>query len=258
MNFYKKIEEIQAKQEQAVLCIIVQTKGSTPRKTGAKMIVYENGTIAGTIGGGNLEQKAIQQALVQLKKDESDTFQYNLVKDLEMCCGGMVAIYYEPIKKMHKLYIFGAGHTGEALARMAVMTDFEVTLFDDRPTYLENVNLEKVKTRLIDFSKDLDGVEVDDFTYIAIMTYSHDVDRQILSRFVEEDLAYLGMIGSQRKITVAKKYLKEQQMGTLAEIESIDMPIGLDIHANTPAEIAVSVLAKLIQVRNNKKVSARE
>ncbi len=254
MNIFKEIEKVQAGNERAVMCIIVQTKGSTPRKTGAKMMVYPDGSISGTIGGGNLEQQAIKQALIQLEKDEADTFKYNLVQDLEMCCGGMVAIYYEPIKKMHKLYIFGAGHTGEALARMAVMTDFEVSLFDDRQEYLEGINLEKVTTQLIDFDKDLEPLTGDDSTYMVIMTYSHEVDRQILSRYVEEDLAYLGMIGSKRKIAVAKKYLKDQQLGTVKTINAIDMPIGLDIHAITPAEIAVSVLAKLIQVRNGEKV----
>ena len=252
MNFYKEIEKIQARDIQAVLCIIVQTKGSTPRKTGAKMIVFEDGSIFGTIGGGNLEQQAIKQALIQLKTDEAGTFKYNLVKDLEMCCGGMVAIYYEPIKKMQKLYIFGAGHTGEALAKMATLTDFEITLFDDRKDYLDKIEIQNAVTKHINFEKDLQKIKPNASSYIVIMTYSHDVDRQILARFADEDIAYLGMIGSQRKIAVAKKFLKSKQVATHAQIESIDMPIGLDINAKTPEEIAVSVLARLIMVRNGK------
>jgi xanthine dehydrogenase accessory factor len=253
VNFYKEIETIQAGNKQAVLCIIIQTKGSTPRKTGAKMIVQEDGSIIGTIGGGNLEQKAIQQALIQLKKGEADTYKYNLVKDLEMCCGGMVAIYYEPIKKMQKLYIFGAGHTGEALAKMATLVDFDITLFDDRKDYLDKIDIPNVHTHHIHFDKDLKKIKSDASTYVVIMTYSHDVDRQILSRFADKALAYLGMIGSQRKISVARKYLKGEQTATYAQIEAIDMPIGMDINAITPEEIAVSVLAKLIQIKNTKK-----
>jgi xanthine dehydrogenase accessory factor len=250
VNLFKKIEDIKAGKGKAALCIIIQTKGSTPRKVGTKMLVYEDGSIFGTIGGGNLEQKVIAQAIVQMNLKKPDTFKYNLVKDLEMCCGGMVAVYIEPIMKTNTLYIFGAGHTGEALAKMASFLNFEVTLLDDRKEYLDKVEIENITKELIDFNTDLDRFKTNPNTYIVVMTYSHPVDRQILSHYVDEDLAYLGMIGSKRKIVVAKKMLQDEKYASREQVNKIDMPIGLSIGAIEPAEIAVAILAKLIEVKN--------
>lgn len=247
---FDEIVNITKEASGAVLCIVVQTKGSTPRKVGTKMIVKEDGSIVGTIGGGNLERNVIEQALIQLERHEANTFKYDLVKELEMCCGGSVAVYMEPIMKTKKLYIFGAGHTGEALADIASKLDFEITLFDDRKDYIAPIKNKDVKTQLIDFDKDLGSITIDDHTYIVIMTYSHPVDKQILSYYVDKDLAYLGMIGSQRKTEVAKKMLKNEQLGTTQQIKRIDMPIGVEINAESPMEIAVSILAKLIAVKN--------
>ncbi len=250
MNLFNEIENIRERGEQAILCIIVQTKGSTPRKVGAKMIVKEDGSILGTIGGGALEKKVIEQAIVQMKLNAPDTFKYNLVKDLEMCCGGSVAIYFEPIMKNNTLYIFGAGHTGKALAKIAVTLDFEVILFDDRIEYLENINVENVNTQILDFKKDLEKLNTDGQTYVAIMTYSHPLDRHILSHFIDKELAYLGMIGSKRKIAVTKKMLRDEKRATVKQISKIDMPMGIDINPEEPEEIAVSILAKLIAIKN--------
>ncbi len=252
MNLFKAIQEIQARNEKAVLCFIVQTSGSTPRKIGAKMLVYADGKIRGTIGGGNLEKQVIKQALVQMKLGAATTLKYNLVKDLEMCCGGQIAIYFEPIMKKNELYIFGAGHTGEALAGMAIDLGFKVSLFDDRKEYLDQINIENVNLKLINFEKDLEEISTDDHSYVAIMTYSHPIDRDILSFFADKDLAFLGMIGSKRKIEVTKKMLKEKNISTKL-IDKINMPIGLNFKTDGPEEIAISILAKLIDVKNNRK-----
>lgn len=249
-RLYHKIEEVRKRGKKAALCIIIQTKGSTPRKIGAKMLVYENASIAGSIGGGNLEKKVIEQAIIQMELNVPDTFKYNLVKELEMCCGGSVAVYIEPIMKINRLYIFGAGHTGEALARIALTLDFEVTLLDDRAEYIENINIKNLTAAVFDFKKDLAEIKTGDYTYIVIMTYSHPIDRQLLSYFVDKKLAYLGMIGSERKIMVAKKMLKEGAFASVKQIRKIDMPMGLNIKADGPEEIAVSILAKLIEVKN--------
>ena len=251
-KLYHKIEEVRKEGKIAALCIIIQTKGSTPRKIGAKMLVYENASISGSIGGGNLEKKVIEQALVQMKLSVPDTFKYNLVKELEMCCGGSVAVYIEPIMKINRLYIFGAGHTGEALARIALTINFDVTLLDDRAEYIENIKINNLTTTVFDFEKDLENLKIDANTYVVIMTYSHPVDRQLLSYFVDKKLAYLGMIGSERKVVVAKKMLKDGEFASVKQLQEIDMPMGLAIKANGPEEIAVSILAKLIEVKNKK------
>ena len=223
MSFYNKIDRISQKKAKAALCIIVETKGSTPRKVGAKMIVSENRSIIGTIGGGNLEKKVIENALQQINKNEAKLFKHDLLHQHNMCCGGSVEIYIEPIQKMNKLYIFGAGHTGEALAKLASNLNFEIALFDDRKEYLSPINLPSVKSSLIDFNTDLEKLSTDKNTYVVIMTYSHPVDRQILSYFADKDLAYLGMIGSERKVIVTKKILKDEQVATVEQINNINM-----------------------------------
>jgi xanthine dehydrogenase accessory factor len=250
MNLWDEINTARKEGRKATVCTVVKTTGSTPRKVGAKMLVFEDGAISGSIGGGMLEKKCIDQALKQLVLGEPITCEYNLVKDLKMCCGGRVAIYFEPMLKNNILYIFGAGHTGQALAELAINQDFDICVFDDRPEYLEQVKMEGVETKLIDFSQDLSAIATNPNTYIVIMTYDHPTDRAILSVFAQKESAYLGMIGSQRKIIVTKKMLKNEQLASLGEIKKIDMPIGIPINAETPSEIAISVMAKLIEVKN--------
>ena len=116
-TLYDIIPEIQKSSENAAVCIIVNTKGSTPRKAGAKMIVYENGKLFGTIGGGDLEKKVIENAQTIIASKEPKLFRHDLLHQHGMCCGGTVEIFIEPIMKKNKLYIFGAGHTGQALAK---------------------------------------------------------------------------------------------------------------------------------------------
>lgn len=250
MNLLKEIEGIRKSKEKGVLCIIVQTKGSTPRKVGAKMIVKEDGGIIGTIGGGNLEKKVIENAIQQIKINESKLFKHDLLHQHNMCCGGTVEVYIEPIQKMNKLYIFGAGHTGNALAKHAIDMDFETYVIDDRAAYLDDINIEGINKLNLDYKKVLPTLPFDDKTYIVIMTYEHSHDRDILSYCIKQPYAYLGMIGSERKVKLTKKMFTEGKLATEKELKKIDMPMGININAEGPEEIAVSILAKLIDVKN--------
>lgn len=251
MNLLKEIETIRNSGVKAVLCIIVQTKGSTPRKMGAKMIVKEDSSIIGTIGGGNLEKKVIENALHLIEKDEPKLFKHDLLHQHNMCCGGSVEIYIEPIKKMNKLYIFGAGHTGNALAKYAIDMDYEVYVIDDRAAYINDIIIEGVNKMNLDYKKVLPSLPFDVNTYIVIMTYEHAYDRDILSYCIKQPHAYLGMIGSERKVKLTKKMFIEGKLATKTALEKIDMPMGIDINAEGPDEIAISILAKLIAVKNS-------
>ncbi|MHB8259066.1 MAG: XdhC family protein [Bacteroidia bacterium] len=246
---YDKIQEAVNHGKELVLCIITNTKGSTPRKTGAKMLVYDDGSIYGTIGGGDLEKKVIANALSVLKKKMPETFKHDLLHQHSMCCGGTVEIYLEPIMKKNKLYIFGAGHTGQALARQAVNFNFEVILIDDRKEYIDQCYVEEVNKMNLDFKQALALLPFDANTYICIMTYDHDIDREILSYCIRKEFAYVGMIGSHRKVAVTKKMFIEAGHVSEEEIKRVDMPMGIDILAETPEEIAISILAKLIMER---------
>jgi len=250
-NIYEKIIESQKDNKNAVVCTIVNTKGSTPRKVGAKMIVYENGKIFGTIGGGELEKSVIKNALKQIKENEPKIFRHDLLHQHGMCCGGTADIYIEPIMKKNKLYIFGAGHTGQALAKYAANFQFEVVLIDDRKKYLYDCTLSEINKMHLPFGEALKFLPFDKQTYICIMTYNHPIDRNILSFCLKKPFAYLGMIGSQRKVEMTKKIFAEAGICLFEELESVDMPMGLDICAEGPDEIALSIMSKLIVVKNN-------
>lgn len=250
MNLLNEIDTIRKSGTKAVLCIIVHTKGSTPRKVGAKMIIKEDGSIIGTIGGGNLEKKVIENGLNQINKNEPQLFKHDLLHQHNMCCGGSVEIYIEPIKKMNKLYIFGAGHTGNALAKIANDMNFDVFVIDDRAEFIDEIAVDGINKMNLDYKKVLPSLPFDNQTYIVIMTYEHEFDRDILAYCIKQPHAYLGMIGSARKVKLTKKMFFEGKLATKTELEKVDMPMGISINAEGPEEIAISILAKLIDVKN--------
>ncbi|TAH38987.1 MAG: XdhC family protein [Bacteroidetes bacterium] len=251
-KFYQKIIDAQKSNLRVALCVIVNTKGSTPREKGAKMLVYSNGEIFGSIGGGELEKAVIANAIRSLKTGQSELFRHDLLHQHNMCCGGSVEIFIEPIMEKDKLYIFGAGHTGHALASHARLLDFEVVIIDDRKEYLDQIDLDGINKLHLHYSQALPLLPMDEQTYICIMTYSHPYDRDILSFCIKKPVAYLGMIGSRRKVEMTKKMFVEAGVGTISELENVDMPMGIDIAAETPDEIAISILAKMISVRRVK------
>ena len=251
-SLYQKIIDIENGSGIAALCTIIATKGSAPRKTGAKMLVYKNGSIDGSIGGGALEKKVIGQALEVLKNNSAKIVIHNLVTELAMCCGGTVELFIEPVMSKKKLYIFGAGHCGKALARFAVDLDFNVTLIDDRYDAFEGIDISECTLVKEHHANAIENLSFDENTFVVILTYNHAYDREILALTSKKTHGYIGMIGSLRKVEIAKKNIVASNILDEQELNKIDMPIGLDIKAITPQEIAISILAKLIEVRNKK------
>ena len=249
-NIFETISEAGKYQTDLALCIIVKTHGSTPRETGAKMLVFPDGRISGTIGGGELEKSVIEQALKVLKSGKPAFFRHDLLHQHNMCCGGSVDVYIEPIMKKKRLYIFGAGHTGHALAKLAGGLDFEIYIIDDRKEYLDQINIEGLSKMNLHYAQALPLLPFDDQTFVAIMTYSHPYDRDILAFCLKKPHAYLGMIGSQRKVEMTKKMFEDGKIATLSDLDKVDMPMGIDIGAESPEEIAISILAKMIAVKN--------
>ena len=250
MDLFKEIEKIRESDQPAALCTVVQTKGSTPRKVGAKMLVYGNGDIAGTIGGGHLEKEVVENARHQIKEKAAKLFKHDLLNQHKMCCGGSVEVFIEPISRMKHLYIFGAGHTGKAIAQLAAHLDFDIYVIDDRQEYLDQIpagSVHKVRAPYKDF---LPQIRFDDNSYIVIVTYEHAMDRDILAYCIRQPHAYLGMIGSERKVLVTKKLFMEAGIATAGQLAEVKMPIGKSISAETPEEIAISILAEIIEVKN--------
>ncbi|HXC04067.1 MAG TPA: XdhC family protein [Bacteroidia bacterium] len=252
-SLYRKILEIENSNEKAALCTIIGTQGSAPRKTGAKMLVGVKGRIEGTIGGGSLEKAVISQALEVLESNTPVRVKHNLVADLAMCCGGSVELFIEPVMNKKKLYIFGAGHIGKALAGFALDLDFKVTLIDERYEAFEGQEGALYTLKQEQHTSAIEQLEFDTQTLIVILTHNHAYDREILALTSKKPHLYIGMIGSERKVLIARKNLVSSGILNEEEMDGIDMPIGIEMKAVTPQEIAISILAKLIDVRNWKK-----
>jgi len=250
-NIYEKI--IQAEQSDALsaLCIVTKIYGSAPGKPGMKMIVYEDGSIAGTVGGGAIEKDVMEKALEIMQTASPMYFNFNLKNDLNMECGGGAEVYIEPINQKKKLYIFGGGHIGKALSGFAFELGFDITLIDERQGIFDSYTNDKIKFNNEHFSNAISKINFDKRSFFVIVTHQHINDAEILKLLCNKTYAYLGMIGSRIKVDKIRKSLIAENIISPEKAEKIDMPIGIKFKAITPNEIAISILAKLIDVKNN-------
>ena len=214
------------------------------------MLVFNDGSIKGTIGGGSIEFQVIQDALKIISCGEPFTRQFHLENDLKMHCGGTMDIYFEPIGCLPKLYIFGGGHIGKALAGYSVGLGFRPFVFDQREGIFESWNLPEVETRNGDLIQLIDSLVFDTNTYVVIVTHQHEFDEKVLLVCANREHAYLGMIGSKRKVVEIRKNALGNHNITEEQLNKVDMPIGIPFAAETPAEIAISIVAKMIDVKN--------
>ncbi|MCX6246031.1 MAG: XdhC/CoxI family protein [Bacteroidetes bacterium] len=251
-SIYSKVEAIRNEQKRAAICIVTDTRGSTPRKPGSKMIVYEDGSIYGSIGGGSVEKDVAGKAVELIASGMPAKCTFDLEEDLAMHCGGYMEVYIEPINPLDKLYIFGAGHVGKAVSRFARELDFSVTLVDPREGIFEDPLFQGCTCINKDYFISIEEAPFNENTYCVIVTPKHQYDEDILAKLAVKPHAYLGMIGSTRKVELLKKRFLEEKILSREELEMIDMPIGIKFNAETPQEIAVSIVAKLIDVRNTR------
>jgi xanthine dehydrogenase accessory factor len=247
---YDKILEILNTGQVAALCTVVSAKGSTPLNAGAKMIVWENGRIFGTIGGGPLEKSTIEDAIRVIKNKSPQLFMHNLKVQHEMCCGGSMEIYIEPLMPSKKLFMFGGGHVGKAVVKHALDLDFEITVIDSREDIFNDWPFAGYNKVTGDFPKMLPSLPYDNKTFIVIATLDHPTDNEVLAFCIHKPHCYLGMIGSKKKVATMKENLISGGIATEEELGRVDMPIGLDINAVTADEIAISIVAKLIREKN--------
>ena len=250
-NIYSKLEELIKSGKNAALCVVVETKGSTPRKAGSKMIVFGDKKTYGTIGGGSIEFNVIEKTIDVIRNNTPKKYIFNLENDLDMTCGGYVEVYIEPVFPLPKLFIFGAGHVGKAVAEFASKTGFEITLFDERKDIFTQISSQNSTFVEGDYFEEIEKANFDNNTFIVVTTPKHAYDEEITAICVKKPHAYLGMIGSKRKVATAKKVFLEERGLKQDEIDSIDMPIGIKFAAQTPEEIAISIVAKLIDVKNS-------
>ena len=249
-DIYKKIIELKEAGIKAVLCTIVQTKGSTPRKAGSKMIVLEDMRIYGTIGGGILEKTVMERAVEIINSATPELISFDLTKDLGMVCGGSVEVFIEPIFDKYKLYIFGAGHIGKALVRHTIGLNFDIYVIDERKNIFNDWDIGGVSAENISFDSFIDKHRADDATFIVIATTGHVSDKEILKRYIKDSFAYIGVIGSRRKAEEIKNMFINESFATEEEMSRVDIPMGIEIMAEGPDEIAISIAGKLVLEKN--------
>lgn len=254
MDLFTEIAESRAKGRQFVIAIIVNNSGHTPRDVGAKMLVYSDGSLSGTIGGGSFEKNVIDDCLKMMKDNthhllKTYRFEESVEDSVDMMCGGESQVYMELNVIPDSLLIFGGGHVCSALVKIATDLNFAITVIDNRQHILNNYR-SPVKTVYAgdDYSENLPAIDKNSF--IVIVTQGHRYDRDILAKVIKSECAYIGMIGSRKKIE--KTYSSLEKEGIDKEtLNKVHAPIGLDIGAEGPHEIAVSIAAELIQVQRN-------
>lgn len=249
MDLFEQLHTNQQNNTPVALCTIIESKGSTPRKAGTKMLVYSSGKIFGTIGGGAFEQMVIQNALQVLAQNKPNIFEFDLQPDLAMNCGGFIKVFIEPIIGKAQLYIFGAGHIGCFLAQLAFLLDFSVTLIDNRPEVLEHISEVRYNKIAGDYLKSAEQLTYNENTFICIVTQNHESDKNLVAYCATKPHCYLGMLGSKNKIAKIKADFQTNSTLTTDQMEQINWPMGIAIAGQTPKEIAVSILAKIVDVR---------
>jgi len=242
--------------EPAALVTIVSTTGSTPQRVGAKMLVFGDGRIVGTIGGGCYENDAFWKAREAITNRRPQLVHYELSDDFAqetgLICGGQMDVYIEPIEPSPELYVIGAGHVGFHLARLAQEVGFQVHVVDDREKFA-NAERFPTATEIVvdDIPQWIARAAIPAHAYAVIVTRGHTNDLEALRALAPRELRYLGLIGSRAKVARIYEALVDDNVAPEL-LQRVHAPIGLDIGAVTPQEIAVSILAELIAVKHGK------
>jgi xanthine dehydrogenase accessory factor len=246
-----KLHELRDRGTAAALVTVVRCSGSSPAPPGAKMVVLADGTFFGTIGGGHLEQLAIADATACLAAAEARACRYPLGAAAGQCCGGVVETFVEVLHVGPELYLFGAGHVGQALCRVLAGTPFAVHAIDERDDWSAALppGVERHATSWDAFVCEARWSATR--TYVAIMTHRHDVDEAIVADVIKRPARYLGLIGSRTKWRRFRERLEGRGLSG-AELDRVKCPIGLDIGGKSPQEIAVSIAAELLRVHHGR------
>ena len=253
MDIYEEIVKLRQEGRRGAVATIVNVRGSIPSFETAKMLVRDDGSIVGTIGGGCVEAEIWQAAREVMETEKPRTLTFNLNQDPKydtgLVCGGALDIFVEAIVPPALLYIFGAGHVSVNLYQVARSAGFDVTVVDDRETYANRERFPEAKEVIAeDFELAMARLSPNESAYLVIVTRGHRDDMRVLRWAVQTPARYIGMIGSKRKtITIFQELIKE---GLAADLfERVHAPVGLDIGAITPEEIAVAITAELIAAR---------
>jgi xanthine dehydrogenase accessory factor len=253
MDIYEQIVELRRQGRRGAVATIVNVRGSIPSFRTAKMLVRDDGSIVGTIGGGCVEADVWQAAREVMESEKPRTLTFDLNQDPKadtgLVCGGTLEVFVEPVLPPALLYIFGAGHVSLSLCQTAASAGFDIIVTDDRSSYASNERFPAAQeVRALDFDEAMRQLDPNETSSIVIVTRGHRDDMRILRWAVQTRARYVGMIGSKRKVIKIFETLRDE--GLPANLfDRVHAPIGLDIGAITPEEIAISITAELIAMR---------
>ena len=254
MDLFEEIVRMRRAGERAALATIVHTNGSIPSYESSRMLVREDGSIAGTVGGGCVEADVWAAAKEVIKSEQSRKLTFNLnheaAYDAGLICGGTLEIFVEPILPQPMLYLFGGGHVSAALARVAHSAGFAIGIVDDREAFANAERFPMATEIHSSYEEAFGKIEPNAASYLVIVTRGHKDDMRVLAWAVRTPARYIGMIGSKRKVISVFKALEKEGYAP-EEFDRVHAPVGLEIGALTPEEIAVSIAAELIAIRRN-------
>ncbi len=251
-DIYQALAELHRSRTAGALCTIIRAQGSTPRKAGAKMLVYKDGSIVGTIGGGAIEGRVIEEAIDSINSGETKIRSYDLIdpqKGDPGICGGSLEVFIDPLAQPADVVVVGGGHVGRAVAFLANWLGFRVVVSDDREDFALPENTpgadEYIHCKLEELPE---RYRFSPQTAVVLATRSNQVDIAGLPEILAAPTSYIGVISSRRRWNLTRQELIKAGLKD-ADLERIHAPIGLDIGADTPEEIALSIMAELIQSR---------
>lgn len=252
-SIWKVLADLEQANRAGALCTVVDSRGSTPRHEGSKMVVFPDGSFVGTVGGGEIESRTLREALLALEDGKTRKLVYSMI-DPERgdpgTCGGTMEIYVEPILPKPTVVVVGGAHVGKAVAHLAKWLDFRVVVCDDRAEFTSpEMNPDADLLLQIPMNELPGQIEINAYTYIVLTTRGSNVDVAGLPGLLNQcKPGYLGVIGSKRRWATTRRGLLEA--GISEEVLSkIHSPIGLELQAETPEEIAVSILAEILMLR---------
>ena len=252
MDLFEEIVKMRRAGQRGALATIVHTNGSIPSYESSRMLVRDDGSIAGTIGGGCVEAEVWAAAKDVMLKEAPRKMVFNLNHEANydngLICGGTLEVFVEPILPQPILYLFGGGHVSTAVAKVASAAGFGVGVVDDREAFANAQRFPVAQEIHTSYEKAFEKIQPNASTYLVIVTRGHKDDMSVLAWAVRTDARYIGMIGSKRKVLSVYKALEKEGYRP-EEFERVYAPMGLEIGALSPEEIAISIVAELIAVR---------
>jgi xanthine dehydrogenase accessory factor len=235
------------------LATVVRASGSTPQKAGARLLLRSDGTTVGTVGGGAIELVTLEAMRETMRTGAPRTVARELGHDLAMCCGGRMEVFVEPVEPPPRLLLFGAGHVARPTASLARTVGFDVTVVDDRDAFNTEDRFPGCRRALVDGPEFLRATPLTDADWLLIVTHAHSLDEETLDIAVRQSSRYVGLVGSRRKVIRLIRRIVAKR-GAVA-LDRVYAPVGIDLGAVTPEEIAVSIVAELVALRRGKPVT---